>query len=71
MRDFLPRVQKSVFEGEISLSRSTEMHSMIRAQINHNEDTVRIYHLCKACLPSIEVIGTGPLVEEELDDIIL
>jgi len=71
MRDFLPRVQKSVFEGEISLARLTEMRSMVQAQINRNEDTVRIYHLCKACLPSIEVIGTGPLVEEELGDIIM
>ncbi len=71
MREYLPRVQKSVFEGEISLARLTEMRSMIQGQIDHNKDTVRIYHLCKACLPSTEVIGIGPLVEEDLSDIVL
>lgn len=71
MRDYLPRVQKSVFEGEISLPRLTEMRSMIQGQIDHNKDTVRIYYLCKACLPATEVVGTGPMVEEELGDIIL
>ena len=71
MKDFLPRVQKSVFEGEIPDWRLSKLTEMIMSQIDPKEDTVRLYQLCRRCLPSVQVLGTGPHVVESLDDIVI
>ena len=71
MKDYLPRVQKSVFEGEMPESRFPKMVDMIKEQMDQNEDTVRIYHLCRSCTPAVQIMGTGPMVITELEDIII
>ena len=71
MKDFLPRVQKSVFEGELPESRFPPLARMIREQMSQNEDTVRIYQVCKRCVPAVQVLGVGPLVEDEWEDLVI
>jgi CRISPR-associated protein Cas2 len=63
MKGFLPHVQKSVFEGEVSDARLLALREMIQREIDPAEDTVRIYHLCARCIPATEVMGVGVYVE--------
>ena len=63
LKGFLPHVQKSVFEGEVTDPRLLELRRMIAEEIDAAEDTVRIYHLCGRCIPATEVLGTGIYVE--------
>lgn len=71
MKGFLPHVQKSVFEGEISDSSLVEMRRRILDTIDANEDTVRIYQQCGRCIPATEILGTGVYVERgDADEVI-
>lgn len=71
MKGFLPRVQKSVFEGEIPGERVEELREMIMKEIDPNEDTVRLYHLCGRCQLATEVKGTGIYIETgEADEVV-
>ena len=70
MREFLPRVQKSVFEGDLTEDRIVDLREMIRREIDPVEDTVRIYRLCGRCHAATELFGTGVYIEpEEADEI--
>ena len=71
LKGYLPHVQKSVFEGEISDRRLVELRQMILATIDPAEDTVRIYQLCTRCIPATEVLGLGIYVERgDADEVI-
>jgi CRISPR-associated protein Cas2 len=71
LKGFLPHVQKSVFEGELTEVRLVEMREMIVSIIDATEDTVRIYHLCGRCIPATEVLGTGVYVEAGDPDVVI
>ena len=71
LREYLPHVQKSVFEGEISEAKIQELREMLQCEVDMVEDTVRIYRLCQRCIPSTEVIGLGEYIEgEDADEVI-
>jgi CRISPR-associated protein Cas2 len=71
LKGFLPHVQKSVFEGELSDARLIEMRRRIFETIDPSEDTVRIYQQCGRCIPATEVLGTGVYVERgDADEVI-
>lgn len=55
--DFLPRVQKSVFEGNLPPLRFPALERTILKEVDLAEDSVRIYHLCRACRD--RVVGHG------------
>jgi CRISPR-associated protein Cas2 len=63
LKGYVPHVQKSVFEGELTDSRLVELRRMILHEIDPAVDTVRLYHLCGRCVPATEVLGTGVYVE--------
>ena len=63
LKGYLPHVQKSVFEGEMSEPRLLSLRELIRRETDPAEDTVRLYHLCGRCIPGTEVIGVGVYVE--------
>jgi CRISPR-associated protein Cas2 len=63
LKGFLPHVQKSVFEGELTQERAVALRQMILQEIDAQEDTVRLYHQCNRCIPATEVLGTGVYVE--------
>lgn len=70
LREYLARVQKSVFEGPLDDSRLEPLRRMLLEEIDPETDTVRIYHLCGRCLSATEVIGTGTyLYSEERDEV--
>ncbi|GIW97302.1 MAG: CRISPR-associated protein Cas2 [Pirellulaceae bacterium] len=70
LREYLPHVQKSVFEGEVSEGQVQELKHMLMGEIDLVEDTVRIYRLCARCIPMTEIVGTGQFIEEEGDEVI-
>ena len=71
MKDYLPHVQKSVFEGELAETRLLALRKMIAEEIDPHEDTVRIYHQCARCQPATEIFGTGVYVERGNVDIVV
>lgn len=71
LKGFLERVQKSVFEGEVTARRHETLVRRIEKVIDHDEDSVRIYHLCGRCVPALEIVGTGTPVEPPDEDILV
>lgn len=70
LKGFLQRVQKSVFEGEISDDRLADLQEIIWSEIDPTEDSVRIYHLCGRCIPQTDIMGQGVYLGPEEDEII-
>ncbi len=71
LKEYIPHVQKSVFEGELSEAKLQELRRVLQCEIDMVADTVRIYRLCRRCVPSTEVIGLGEYVEsEDRDEVI-
>ena len=59
------RVQYSVFECNLTARQYDELRKEVVEVINNREDSVRVYHLCRACRESVEVIGCGEVAQEE------
>lgn len=53
------RVQKSVFECELTGALLKKMMEEIKAIVHHKEDSVRYYSLCERCLPKVRIVGLG------------
>ena len=71
MREYLTHVQKSVFEGELEDNRLEDLRRMLLEEMDPVTDTVRVYHLCRRCIPATELLGTGCYVDrEDADEII-
>lgn len=71
LRGFLSRVQKSVFEGELTDDRLEPLRQMLLEEIDPTTDMVHIYALCARCVPATEVLGVGVYVDtEDADEVI-
>ena len=54
-------VQYSVFECHLTKKELLMMRSKLDRVLNPEEDRVRIYHMCSACVAKVESIGCeGP-----------
>jgi len=54
------RVQKSVFEcANMTEHKFLKLKSGLEDLIDHTEDTVRYYPLCKSCVTAVEYSGIG------------
>jgi len=64
LRDFGPRVQKSVFEADIN---AQELHRLIETlsgiQLKKG-DSIRLYRLCAECLKHIKIWGKGEVTKD-------
>lgn len=65
MEDYGTRVQYSVFECVLEEEYLTEMVDTLKTHIDHKEDTIRLYILCKGCITSVKVLGKGELTEDK------
>lgn len=70
LEGFLVRVQKSVFEGELPDQRLEALYELIDTEIDPDEDSVRIYRLCRRCVGSVEVLGLGTQILADGDEIV-
>ncbi len=71
LKGFLRPVQKSVFEGWLPPRRYPRLLSLVRRTIDHQTDTVRVYHLCRACQTLSELIGTAESVPRGPVDVVI
>ena len=70
LKDFGDRVQLSVFEARLEAGDLERLKRRLERQINPEEDSLRFYPLCAACVPRVEVLGQG-LVTQDPDFIII
>lgn len=59
----LPRVQYSVFEGEVP---DGVLQKTIRKVVRHLDpetDSLRVYHLCSACAGKVDLYGQNRSIE--------
>lgn len=52
-------VQYSVFECFLNRKQRLQMEARLLKEMHEREDTIRIYCLCGACMPRVEVLGRG------------
>lgn len=69
LEDFLGRVQKSVFEGELEDWRMPELRRIVMKHIDPGRDNVRIYRLCVRCRGGVEMMGVAAPAAERGDEI--
>lgn len=59
------RVQKSVFECEVTAQQNQEMQRRVASRIDPNEDSVRYYYLCQNCLLNVRISGLGEVKRDK------
>ena len=60
LKEYGERVQKSVFECPLlDEQRFLRMKDKIESCIDHTEDTVRYYFICRGCIGKMEYSGIG------------
>ncbi|MBM4272890.1 MAG: CRISPR-associated endonuclease Cas2 [Deltaproteobacteria bacterium] len=70
LQDFGQRVQLSVFEARLESSELARLKKRLSPILDQDQDSVRLYPLCAACLTGVEILGQG-LVTQEPDFIII
>lgn len=65
LKDYGNRVQKSVFECNLSPKTFDMVKSGIEKIITKRKDRVRYYKICKGCFEKIEISGWGEVTEDE------
>jgi CRISPR-associated protein Cas2 len=66
LKRFGVRVQKSVFEcPNLTEERYLKLKLRLEDCIDHGEDTVRYYALCRDCVGKVEFSGTGEAPNNE------
>lgn len=61
LKDYGTAVQRSVFEFDLSPKEADAMMERVEKLISADEDTVRLYRLCSACLTDTRLLGDGTL----------
>ena len=62
MEGYLERVQRSVFEGEVSLKQFRTLRQQMEKLKLGPDDSVRFYQLCGKCEKRIHLEGSGKVV---------
>jgi len=53
------RVQESVFEAHLTSRQLRSLLEKVVPQLDAEEDTLRVYHLCRDCAATLQVVGAG------------
>lgn len=61
LKDYGTPVQRSVFEFDLDSKEADAMMLRVEKLINEEEDIVRLYRLCAACLTETRLLGEGTL----------
>jgi CRISPR-associated protein Cas2 len=64
LKDFGQRVQLSVFEARLDAAELVRLKKRLNPVVDQAQDSVRLYPLCGACLPGVEVLGPGQVTQE-------
>ena len=60
-----PRVQKSVFEAEITPGEWAELLELLGNVPLKKEDSIRLYRLCEECRKKMLIWGKGRVTEDK------
>ncbi len=65
LKDFGPRVQKSVFEADITEDEMSKLFELLeKVQLEEN-DSIRLYRICAGCQKNINIWGIGEITEDK------
>ena len=64
LQDFGERVQLSVFEANLDPEELARLKRRVARHLNLEEDSLRLYPLCAACVPRIEILGQGMVTQD-------
>lgn len=65
LKDFGPRVQKSVFEADVKTKELKELKKVLAKVELDKEDSIRLYKLCRECKKNIRIWGSGDVTEDK------
>ena len=71
LKDYGKRVQYSVFECELGEKVLRKMLKEIIGFIKVEEDSIRVYRLCRDCQNKLETYGIGPPHKNEEGPIVI
>ncbi|MBM3269818.1 MAG: CRISPR-associated endonuclease Cas2 [Candidatus Sericytochromatia bacterium] len=63
--DYGTRVQFSVFDCLLDERQFLELRGRLLEIIDQESDSVRFYTLCRRCQAGIDLIGHGPIIEDQ------
>ena len=64
LKDFGERVQRSVFECILEDEKIKHLIKVITPLLDGEEDTLRIYKICKDCKKKTEIYGFGEITKD-------
>ncbi len=64
LKDYGARVQFSVFEANLEPDQAERLKERVTEILDQEEDTLRLYPLCAACMPRIVVLGQGVITQD-------
>ncbi len=65
LKNYGPRVQKSVFEAEITPGEWAELLELLGNVPLKKEDSIRLYRLCEECRKKMLIWGKGRITEDK------
>jgi CRISPR-associated protein Cas2 len=71
IKDYGVRVQKSIFEVDVSNKVFDEMKFRIEEIIEPSEDGVKYFPLCEKCAGTAEIIGQGVFIDPDKEYYVL
>lgn len=71
LKGYLEHVQKSVFEGPLEDGQAERLLQAMERVVDRSEDSIRMYSMCRRCRGGTRIVGTGRIVTDDDDDIIL
>ncbi len=63
--DFGPRVQKSVFEADVTRQELEKLYGLLDKVKLDKNDSIRVYKLCLECKQNIRIWGSGEVTEDK------
>lgn len=64
LKDFGPRVQKSVFEADVKKEELEKLHMVLDKVKLENEDSIRLYLICGECAGKVVIWGEGQVTKD-------
>lgn len=65
LKNFGPRVQRSVFEGDIGAAELEKLRLLLGRVKLAKDDSIRLYPICAACADKIEIWGCGEVTRDK------
>ena len=64
LEDYGQRVQYSVFECRLDEQTFQQLVHKLKPFAAGNEDSIRVYRICQACLKKVILLGKGEITEQ-------